>query len=87
MNGEIFYSLREAQNLIENWRKHSNSKRPHSAMNYRPPAPEAIVQMDQDPRHDPIAQGALSCWTETHNLECALASIDVDRHQLTKDFP
>ena len=49
LNGEIFYSLREAQILIEEWRKHYNTKRPHSALGYRPPAPETIVQMDQRP--------------------------------------
>ena len=49
LNGEIFYSLREAQIIIEAWRKHYNTKRPHSALGYRPPAPETIVQMDQRP--------------------------------------
>ena len=39
LNGEIFYSLREAQVVIEMWRKHYNTKRPHSALGYRPPAP------------------------------------------------
>jgi len=47
--GEFFYSLREAQILIEQWRKHYNTIRPHSALGYRPPAPETIVQMDQTP--------------------------------------
>nr|WP_319947754.1 IS3 family transposase [uncultured Shimia sp.] len=49
LNGEIFYSLREAQIIIERWRNHYNTKRPHSALGYRPPAPEAIVTMDQRP--------------------------------------
>ena len=49
LNGEIFYSLREAQIIIEEWRKHYNTKRPHSALGYRPPAPEAIITMDQRP--------------------------------------
>ena len=49
LNGEIFYSLREAQIIIESWRKHYNTKRPHSALGYRPPAPEAIILMDQRP--------------------------------------
>ena len=49
LNGEIFYSLREAQIVIEQWRIHYNTKRPHSALGYRPPAPESIVQMDQKP--------------------------------------
>ena len=39
LNGEIFYSLKEAQVVIEQWRKHYNTIRPHSALNYRPPAP------------------------------------------------
>lgn len=42
LNGEIFYSLKEAQVLVERWRRHYNSIRPHSALAYRPPAPEAI---------------------------------------------
>ncbi|MFG6554478.1 IS3 family transposase [Sulfitobacter sp. 1A16808] len=49
LNGEIFYSLREAQILIEQWRKHYNTKRPHSALGYRPPAPETIIPMDHRP--------------------------------------
>ena len=49
LNGEIFYSLKEAQIIIERWRTHYNTKRPHSALGYRPPAPEAIVIMDQRP--------------------------------------
>jgi hypothetical protein len=43
LNREIFYSLREAQITIEGWRKHYNTKRPHSALEYRPPAPETMV--------------------------------------------
>ncbi len=49
LNGEIFYSLREAQIIIEQWRRHYNTVRPHSALGYRPPAPESIVLMDQRP--------------------------------------
>ena len=49
LNGETFYSLREAQIIIETWRRHYNTKRPHSALGYRPPAPEAIIPMDQRP--------------------------------------
>ena len=49
LNGEIFYSLREAQIIIEEWRKHNNTKRPHSALGYRPPAPETNIKLDQRP--------------------------------------
>ena len=41
LNGEIFYSLKEAKVVIEQWRKHYNTRRPHSALGYRPPAPLA----------------------------------------------
>ena len=49
LNGEIFYSLHEAQIIVERWRNHYNTKRPHSALGCRPPAPEAIIPMDQRP--------------------------------------
>ena len=43
LDGEIFYSLKEAQVLIERWRHHYNTVRPHSALGYTPPAPQTIV--------------------------------------------
>ena len=43
LNGEIFYSLKEPQVIIENWRRQYNTIRPHSSLGYRPPAPEAIL--------------------------------------------
>jgi putative transposase len=43
LNGEIFYSLKEAQVVIEQWRVEYNTRRPHSALGYRPPAPAAFA--------------------------------------------
>ena len=43
LSGGIFYSLMEAQVLIEMWRKHYNTVRPHSALGYKPPAPDTLV--------------------------------------------
>jgi transposase InsO family protein len=43
LNGEIFYSLKEAKVVIEQWRIHYNTKRPHSALGYRPPAPVTVA--------------------------------------------
>jgi len=40
LNGEIFYTPTEAKVLIEAWRRHYNTIRPHSSLGYRPPAPE-----------------------------------------------
>jgi len=42
LNGEIFYSLAEANVLIEAWLRHYNTIRPHSSLGYHPPAPEAV---------------------------------------------
>ena len=41
LNREIFYTLTEARVLIEAWRRHYNTVRPHSSLGYRPLAPEA----------------------------------------------
>src|SRR4249919_2401695 len=43
LDGEIFYTLREAQIVIESWRRHFNTNRPHSSLGYKPPAPEVFV--------------------------------------------
>lgn len=42
LNREIFYTLTEAEVLLERWRIHYNTKRPHSSLGYRPPVPETI---------------------------------------------
>ena len=43
LNREVFETLREAQLLTERWRREYNQIRPHSALAYRPPAPEAVI--------------------------------------------
>lgn len=43
LDREIFCSLCEAEVLIERWRRHYNTVRPHSALGYRPPAPETML--------------------------------------------
>lgn len=37
LDGEIFYTLFEAQVIIERWRRHYNEVRPHSSLGGRPP--------------------------------------------------
>jgi len=61
LNGEMFFSLAEAQVLIEAWRRHFNAVRPHSSLKYRPPAPEVIV-----PR-----SGAVAPWASAPAVEGA----------------
>ena len=55
LNGEVFYSLKEAQTLIEQWRQHYNHVRPHSSLGYRPPAPRVRI-----PRHMAITKSQVS---------------------------
>ena len=43
LDREIFFTLAEAKILIERWRREYNTVRPHSALGYRPPAPETIM--------------------------------------------
>ncbi len=45
LNREVFTTLTEAKVLIEDWRREYNQVRPHSALNYQPPAPEAIIPL------------------------------------------
>ena len=43
LNGETFYTLKEAQVLLEQWRHHYNHIRPHTSLGYKPPAPLARI--------------------------------------------
>jgi len=47
LNREIFYTLLEAKVLVERWWREYNHFRPHSALGYLPPAPEAILPADR----------------------------------------
>jgi putative transposase len=49
LNGEIFYTLAEAKIVIEQWRRHYNTVRPHSSLGYKPPAPEVVSWPDSSP--------------------------------------
>lgn len=43
LDGEIFYSLAEARIVIESWRRHYNTVRPHGSLGFKPPAPEVFI--------------------------------------------
>ena len=49
LNIEIFDTLVDVQVLTQRWRMDYNTVRPHSALNYRPPAPEAVQPWPQGP--------------------------------------
>jgi transposase InsO family protein len=60
LNGEIFYTLKEAQVLIEGWRREYNTIRPHSSLGYKPPAPEAIQPGSYTPFIPPLSSASLN---------------------------
>ena len=66
LNGEIFYSLKEARIIIEAWRRHYNTIRPHSALAYRPPAPEVVLWPAAQPRPAPPATPAVALRPTMH---------------------
>ena len=43
LDGEIFYTLAEAKVVVESWRRHFNTLRPHGSLGYKPPAPEVFI--------------------------------------------
>jgi len=61
VNVEIFDTLHEAQVLVERWRKHYNTVRPHSSLGYRPPGPGGVVALGSGLRPaQPSAQGCMT---------------------------
>ena len=62
LDGEIFYTLREAQIVIESWRRHYNTKRPHASLGYRAPAPEVFMP-------------ALTAWPSTRLQPASTATL------------
>jgi len=56
LNGMIFSTVAEALVLIERWREHYNRVRPHSALGYRPSAPEAIAAGPASASRQPVEQ-------------------------------
>jgi len=65
LNTEIFTALREGRILIEQCRRHYNTKRPHSTLGYRPPAPETIlISPDQPANASGRAQPPYSLITD-----------------------
>lgn len=62
LDGEIFYTLREAQIVIESWRRHFNTVRPHESLGYKPPAPEVFVP-------------AFAAWPAAHRRPASPATL------------
>jgi putative transposase len=66
LNGEIFYTLKEARIVIEGWRRHYNTIRPHSSLGYVPPAPEVVLWPAAPTRPAPPATPAVALRPTMH---------------------
>jgi transposase InsO family protein len=66
LNGEIFYTLKEAKIVIEGWRKHYNTIRPHSWLGYIPPAPDVALRPAAQSRPAPPATPAVALRPTMH---------------------
>jgi putative transposase len=66
LKGEIFYTLKEAQIVIESWRRHYNTVRPHSSLGYKPPAPEVVLWPAAQPQPAPPATPAVALRSIMH---------------------
>ena len=63
LNGEIFYTLKEAKTLIEHWHQDYNTVRPHSSLGYRPPAPEAVAPWIPGSGATPLRRSSMALGT------------------------
>jgi putative transposase len=66
LNGEIFYSLAEARVVVESWRQHYNTVRPHSSLGYKPPAPEVVLWPAPSAEATPPAAPAVALRPTMH---------------------
>jgi hypothetical protein len=47
--------------VIEHWRRHYNKNRPHSALGYRPPAPEVVIPKEMNTE---METGQMAAYTK-----------------------
>ena len=66
LNGEVFSTLQEAKVVIEGWRRHDNTLRPHSSLGSVPPAPEVQLWPAALPRPAPPATPAVALRPVMH---------------------
>jgi transposase InsO family protein len=66
LNAEVFNTLAEAKILIEQWRRHYNTVRPHSSLRYRPPAPEVTLSPPMPSPANPAPSGSAPAAAMLH---------------------
>jgi putative transposase len=59
-------TLKKAKIIIEEWRKHCNTIRPHSSLGYVPPAPEVVLWPAAQPRPAPPATQSVALKPTMH---------------------
>ena len=74
LDGEVFYTLREAKVVIESWPRHYNTERPNGSLGYKPPAPEAFIPAF-------AARGSGACVQDAYHLADALGGLQTGARQ------
>ena len=75
LDGNIFYTLKEAQVLIEAWRCHYNAIRPHGSLGYRPPAPETTVTPSWPPGFATLRRPHALTFNPDQSMEAGQGSL------------
>lgn len=68
LDRKVFETLLESRMLIERWRKHYNTVRPHSSLGYRPPAPETIAARPHPPLRSGLPSSGVQQAEHSHRL-------------------
>ena len=71
LNGEIYYSLKEARVVVEQWREEYNTRRPHSALAYRVCVETRFSWLEIKRDHDPLQSSGVSIFAESPVRESA----------------
>ena len=66
LSGEMFYALKEASVVVEQWRRHYNSLQAHSSLGYQPPAPEVVIRPTERSSSAPLAYPAIVTRSTMH---------------------
>ena len=66
LDAEVFDTLAEAKVLIEGWRQHHDTARPHSSLRYRLPAPDVLLSPLPPPAAGPEPSGSSSVPVMVH---------------------
>ena len=73
LDGEVFYTLKEASVVIGRWRRHDNTLRPHASLGSQPHAPEVVIRPTEPSGSTPLAHPTIVTRPTMHALRTRAA--------------